>query len=387
MTTKIIHICEDEKFINSAIQQFESCFPSSNIFYVLPLSEDCKEFLHVKPQLCVQMINQDFMLKIARSVENSVLIVLHSLSPKFYDFVLQLPLTNKVIWFCYGFEVYNDTNYFKRNILLDTITAIKFPVETKTLKQTIVEFIIKCYRIIRPSLSFSKSEKKKQVFNRVTFIGTSFIEEYKSISKLLKIKKPYFNFWYYPLENILDVSIPINLNKKSILIGNSGHKTGNHLDVFAKIKSYTLITERIVVPLNYGDEAYIKAVNEEGMKHFSDKFNAFHHFITLEKYNAVLNEVGVAILNNRRQQAFGNTIALLWMGAKVFLSKQNPIYSFFKRIDVYVYCYETELDEQSCNQYLSLKEIKHNRKVLFDVLNREKLAFELFEQISKVIIK
>jgi hypothetical protein len=43
---QIVHICEDEKFINSAVEQFEHCFPRQNTFFVLPVSSD-ENFKHV----------------------------------------------------------------------------------------------------------------------------------------------------------------------------------------------------------------------------------------------------------------------------------------------------------------------------------------------------
>ncbi len=156
----------------------------------------------------------------------------------------------------------------------------------------------------------------------------------------------------------------------------------NHLDVFDKIKSFNLSVEKVVVPLNYGKKQYIKTVEEIGRMVFKEKFEPLLDFIPLHDYNLILEEVGVAIINCKRQQAVGNIIGLLWMGAKVFLSKFNPFYSYLKRVGVMVYCYETELNEESCNQFLSLEEIKHNRSILFDLLNQEHLAEELTKQIS-----
>jgi hypothetical protein len=51
---------------------------------------------------------------------------------------------------------------------------------------------------------------------------------------------------------------------------------------------------------------------------------------------------------------------------------------------VIIYCYEIDLNEQNCNQLLSLEQIEHNRSILFNLLNREKLAVELHEQILNI---
>ena len=186
---------------------------------------------------------------------------------------------------------------------------------------------------------------------------------------------------------IVDVNQPINYSKSKILIGNSGFKSNNHLDVFHKINTYSLKNLEIVVPLNYGEPKYIQEVLVEGKKDFNETFKPLLDFMPLADYNTILESVGVAILNNKRQQAVGNTIALLWFGAKVFLSHKNPFYHYLKRKGVLVYCYETELNEKSISQFLSLEQIEHNRIVLFQELNQAHLAALLKEQIEHVYAK
>ena len=203
--------------------------------------------------------------------------------------------------------------------------------------------------------------------------------------KLIQQRKQFFNFWYYPLELIVDVTDLIYLPKKNLLIGNSGYKSGNHLDVFHAIKTFSIPTDaQVIVPLNYGESAYIQEVLASGKKHFKTMFNPLLNFMPLHEYNTHLESVGVAILNNKRQQAVGNTIALLWFGAKVFLSNKNPFYHYLKRMGVEIYSYETELNAKSITEFLSLESIEKNRKLLYTELNRNHLSDLLKTQILKI---
>ncbi|MFC0263489.1 TDP-N-acetylfucosamine:lipid II N-acetylfucosaminyltransferase [Fontibacter flavus] len=380
---RIIHVCEDEKFINSAIEQFEYCFPGINSFYVLPISKDGK-FIHVKSKSFVVKISNEELLTISLNLKTKYIVILHSLTPRFFDFVLHLPKSIIVIWFCFGFEVYSDQNYFKSKNLLDRITFQKFPGKDPSIKQKLKEQIRPFYRLIKPSLPFSYKEIKHKVFKRVNFFCCPFLEEYQSICKLIGITKPFFNFWYYPIELIADIDRSIKFPKTNLMVGNSGFKSLNHLDVFYKINNYPLANMDIIVPLNYGEPKYIQEVLLVGENDFSDKFKPLLDFMTLKDYNKILESVGVAILNNRRQQAVGNSIALLWFGAKLFLSNKNPFYSYLKRIGIYVFCYETELTAKNCTEFLSLDEIEHNRKTLFKELNKVHLSNLLKEQILKL---
>lgn len=384
---QIVHICEDEKFINSAVEQFEYCFPRQNTFFVLPISSD-EHFKHVKSQDFIHRTAAADLISISSTLSNSTIVVLHSLSACFYDFVLQLPKNIKIIWFCFGFEVYNDSNYFKDKELLDRLTRNLFPNLPKSRKKRIKEYLRPWYRIIKPGLELSRKEKKQKAIARIDFLGSSFSEEYLQISKLIQHKKLFFNFWYYPLELIVDVTQPVKWPKNNLLIGNSGYKSGNHLDVFDKIKSASIPSDmHVIVPLNYGESAYIQEILTEGKKEFNKAFMPLLDFMPLQEYNNLLESVGVAILNNKRQQAVGNTIALLWFGAKVFLSNKNPFYHYLKRIGVLIYCYETDLNQQSMAQFLSLAQIEHNRKHLFQELNQSHLAEVLKQQINEVYAK
>ncbi|WP_166921703.1 TDP-N-acetylfucosamine:lipid II N-acetylfucosaminyltransferase family protein [Flavobacterium poyangense] len=381
--SRIIHICEDEKFINSAIEQFENCFPDRNVFHVVSY-QAVSDFLHVKSQPCVQKCLANELVSIGRYIQKTDIIILHSLSVSFYEFVLQLPKENPVVWFCFGFEVYNDTNYYKAHKLFDSITRSRFSKPNLSPKKKIKEFIRPYYRVFNKNFPLSQIEYKRKVMKRIDFLGSSFEEEFQIICGLIKQKKCFFAFWYYPLEQILDISKEVNENKKTILIGNSGSITGNHLDVFDKIKEYNLTAEKIIAPLNYGDSEYINIVTDKGYEDFPDKFWPLLEFISLDQYNTILQDVGVAIFNNRRQQALGNIIALLWMGAKVFLSKLNTFYTFLKRTGIHIYCYETDLNEESCNEFLSLEKAEHNRAILFSFLNKKQLEEELKEQIAVI---
>jgi len=380
---QIVHICEDEKFINSAVEQFEHCFSKQNIFFVLPVSSD-ENFKHVKNQIFIHKTTPENLTQVSSSISNKAIVVLHSLSPRFYDFVLQLPKNIKIIWFCFGFEVYNDADYFKNDLLLDKLTKHKFPEIKKSKKDKFIEAARPYYRLVKLNLPLSPKEYKHKVIQRIDFLGSSFYEEFEQVSKLIKQKKSFFDFWYYPLEQILDVTSEISTEKKYIIIGNSGFKSGNHLDIFDKIKNYSLQDLEIVVPLNYGEPNYIQEILIEGKKDFNKTFKPLLDFMPLAEYNTILESVGVAILNNKRQQAVGNTIALLWFGAKVFLSRKNPFYHYLRRKGVVVYCYETELNEKSISQFLSLEQITHNRKLLFQELNKAHLAELLKEQIENV---
>ena len=383
MFKRIIHIAQDEKLPPSAYFQFESIFPKKNLFYIVNDSLE-SEFTHVKKQESVFKISSLELNSLVKDIQDTDLVIFHSLAPHFYSFVMKLPKNVKTIWFCFGAEVYNDVRYFSIKKNFDKLTRRKYPSKKTSITKKIKDLFRPFFRFFKNDIDYSNREIKEKVFNRINYLGSSFEEEFKMIQKLIKKKKPFFSFWYYPLEQIVSVSEGVKNDRGDILIGNSGHKTGNHIDVFERIKKMGIIDRKIIVPLSYGNTDYIKNIVNEGDKLFACHFQPLLEFLPIKEYNNKIASCGVAIFNNKRQQAIGNTIAIIWLGSKVFLSNKNPFYHYLKRIGIFVFCYETELTEKSCNEFLSLEQMEHNRKVLYEHLNQKKLLIELQNQLNNI---
>lgn len=386
--SEIIHICTDEKFINSAYQQFEELYPGQNMFYVYGMEN--KEIKHIKWSNSFRSI--ELTINVFESLRHAV-VIFHSMPNMLIPFLQYIHPSNKVVWLLFGFETYHDRLLYSENILLDSITKKKFGAKTQrySTREHVKTILFPLVRMIKKDLYFTQIERnrrkvtdKRNALKRVDFIGTSFEDEYRSQLQLLKFKKPFFYFWYYPLEKIVDINQPIVLDKNTIMIGHSGFPSGNHLDVIKKIEKYKLSDSNILIPFSYGDQSYMKEVKPQLISFRSD-ITFLEDFMSLESYNKLLNHVKIAILNNRRQQAVGNIIALLYFGAKVFLSEENTFYRFLKSKKILVFNYEKELNNNTIQKGLTLEEIEYNRMELFTLFNAGKLKSELQKSINTVL--
>ena len=384
----IYHICEDEKFINSAIKQFEDVYSGYNKFYVL-VKDITQEFRYINTQSFVTKVDSNSVLNIIDQITSKDIVVFHSLSKDFYDFCLQLPQSIQTVWMCFGFEIYNDHNYTKDAPILAPITLKKFirksPSTNYSLKKRVKNALRPIYHALKGNRELSFIKKKEKSIQRIDYLATSFKQEHHSICKFIQQEKKNFKFWYYPLHLIVDVNAKIESNKTAILIGNSGFRTGNHLDVFNALKQLPITQSKIYVPLSYGNPNYIQAIKEEGQLIFKDKFNPLLTFLPLKDYNQILNTIGIAIFYNFRQQAVGNTIAILWYGAKVFLSEKNPFYHYLKDLGIIVFSVEKDLNAQSISSHLDINQIENNRKILYDQLNQNQLKRDLENQIHSIL--
>ncbi|CAA6680038.1 MULTISPECIES: TDP-N-acetylfucosamine:lipid II N-acetylfucosaminyltransferase [unclassified Lentimonas] len=122
---------------------------------------------------------------------------------------------------------------------------------------------------------------------------------------------------------------------ESILLGNSSAVTNNHIDLFYDIYENVKLEEgqQIIVPLNYGStKEYRDAVIQAGHELFGDQFVPITEFMALDDYHELLMQCGHVFMNHCRQQALGNTLMTLSMGATVYLRPESTVSIALKRL-------------------------------------------------------
>ena len=164
---------------------------------------------------------------------------------------------------------------------------------------------------------------RKRVLKRVGYLLTyvsgdvELAREWFSARGVHQYCLMYLSNVYQPLpesKNIRPQKSHIN-----VMVGNSASPTNNHLEVFQIMSAFREDRVRIFSPLAYGDMNYAKEVVASGRSIFGDRFEPMFDFMSIEKYRDFLSTIDIAIFNHRRQQAMGNTIALLGAGKTVFL--------------------------------------------------------------------
>ncbi len=110
---------------------------------------------------------------------------------------------------------------------------------------------------------------------------------------------------------------------------------------------------------------------------FEELFIPLTDFLPREEYNRILLKCGFVIMNHLRPQARGNIVTALWMGARVFLNKENIMYQEFTEKGIHVSPL-SDIEEQGEEAFVRLsdEQVEHNRKILIaqyahkEVLNK-----------------
>ena len=378
---KILHIAPDEKFLDSAIWQFESVYPGGNQFIVL-LPEGRKNPQWVKNKETVVLRNRtkQTISDVCESQKEYELLCFHSMDYFMGELVHALPLDTRILWMVFGYEVYDNEKLSGATEFLGNKTKRYF------LENQRYAFL---KRNLRPLKYAIKKEKDPnlvwmQALQRADYCGVLFKEEYQSIKQRIDGSADFFRFSYYPIEFMLeDMGF---LEGEDILLGNSATLTNNHLDVFEKLKGFPLEKRKLIVPLSYGDMSYAKKVVTVGSRSFPENFEPLVDFLSLKEYNRYISRCSVVIMGHRRQQAVGNVLVMLYRGAKVYLDKNNTLYAYLKRIGLAVYSVQEDLDQGNDQVFSALPTLakQTNRAILEAEIGQDVLLADLKKQLVQL---
>jgi len=83
----------------------------------------------------------------------------------------------------------------------------------------------------------------------------------------------------------------------------------------------------------------------------------------------VISSCTAVVMNHYRQQAVGNIIPVLWMGARLYLDVRNPLYHCLKRWGLPVFRIDRDLRPDNPEVFAPLPDA--DRELARTILNRE----------------
>lgn len=378
MNKSIVHIFNDDKFVDSAISIMETTFPNQSDYFVIKNHSENYKYVQSKrvKKLSLQK-SEDFIMFVDGITENSTQVVFfHALDPIKQKIMLFLPNFIVKVWLIWGYDLYNNWQLFEgihfEKITREFISQKKKPFKYFLVNNNFTFYIFhKVYdkklwlpHIITLRLRSAYESIFFRAIQKVDIVVPVLSNEYKYVKKL-KINPTLGTFSYGTIEDLLiDSSNKNVLTKRNILIGNSAAPTNNHLDIFHKIKDFEFEDRLLYVPLSYGGSPeYIQKVITTGKHFFGDSFVPLLDFMSLERYNDILLTCGFVIFNHSRQQGVGNVVSMGFLGAKIFLNGKSSTYQFF--LDKGMFVYSTNcLSRYSLSNNLEVGQMNRNREVL-----------------------
>ncbi|UPT72121.1 MAG: TDP-N-acetylfucosamine:lipid II N-acetylfucosaminyltransferase [Flavobacterium sp. JAD_PAG50586_2] len=355
----ILHLVHDEKIINRTIDIFETVTPGDNLYVV---------FTRHKPKF-VKQHKSVITFKEYESyngIKTFSSVIVHYLNSRKIRFV-QKHIKNHIpiYWIIWGNDLYNKLLYPKGFELWDKESSY---YKKKNFAGKLAEKIIS--RIKTRKIESFVSKRISAIATDTTEIDYDMLINY--YPKLNNI--PWMDFFYYPIEMILEQEMMQKwVDGNNIQIGNSGSTTNNHEYAMRFLSKLELQDRKIMVPLSYsGTKDYKETVKKAGKISFGDNFIPLDTFLPLQEYNQLMISFGVAIYGNWRQEAIGNILISLYLGAKIFLPSVNPVMQWAKHHKLAVFELES-ISQYEIDTPLDEASRIHNREILLQLYNLDRL--------------
>lgn len=319
--------------MNTFTKMIRDNFPEEEhrFLYLEALSEDDKELLDYGNSVEITSHHKQRFADISRELDKADIIVWHGfLFNTKHAFLLYEPkYLKKSIWIMRGIDLYN------------------YKKEGTGVKTAAVNHI---------NLRIRKT---------VPYIGAIFETDDKVYRDLIKGGAKSFYLPYPISESAFD---EMEANRDSfarkngqtyVQIGNNSYAFNRHMDILDRIRHFSDENVRVIIPLNYGNDYknieadYPQKVANKAESIFGKKAVCLRRLVPVEKYNTLLCNIDVAIHGSARQNALGNLLRSLYMGNKLYLSEENPMYEYFLSQGIKVYRMEDINKNMTFDEFVS----------------------------------
>lgn len=355
----ILHLLDDEKVVNRVVESFDEALPGRNR-YVCFLNTERSTL--VKPGGNIFFYHGTEALDIPFSEVEKV--VIHFLGYNKIIFCKRyIPSGIPVFWILWGADLYNA---LLGNRGYKILSSRRFYPLMMNLRY-IVGRMGYSGKVERTMLDF--------IAHKVNYFVANCIEEYYILQKYFPQHTKHIkhkDFFYYPIDQILNPKL-MNVWAKgnNILLGNSASFTNNHEYVLKILTKLDLNRKKVIAPVSYGGSlSYRMHINKVGTRLLGESFQTLESFLPLEEYNSLMASAEICVYGNWRQEAMGNIIIALYLGAKVFLSGHSPLLPWFKEMGISIFELES-ITNDDLSSPLDENLRKRNREILLNKYSKK----------------
>ena len=293
-------------------------------------------------------------------------VVIHSLPAIPIEIVSKIRRGIKVVWFAWGYDLYEKPYDIIRVDLLGPET--KKHTKYDRFRCNTNWWILRNKAIVATHL--------KGCLSRIDYFSGVFPYEID----MVKSAHPEFRAlpldFYYGAKNFFVPEMPeskIIHGKRDVIIGNSANPTNNHLDVLKSISSiYHDADSKLVIPLSYGGTSdYVSKVERAAEKIAPDRVISLKTYLPLNNYLSLISNCRTAVFAHERQQASDNIFLQMIYGARVYMSETSAAYHYLKGIGLKVYSLQQNIS--LFNEEMRDEDIINNREILSSIYSSSKL--------------
>ncbi len=199
---------------------------------------------------------------------------------------------------------------------------------------------------------------RKGMPNVVTIFPTDrevYVNQFGDKAKIFSLPYPFAESAFEMMEEYRGTG-PRPNGKMYVQVAHNAYAFNKHLDILDRIKKFKDENLRVIIPLSYGNDwynqvgNYVKDVTSRAISYFGTKATILKRLMPPDEYSDLLCNVDISIYGSARQNGLGNILRSLYIGNKVYLSNENPLYQFFMEQGIDV-CETESIPDQSYQQF------------------------------------
>lgn len=308
----ILHVLNDEWFMESTGWAFEQVAPGGNTFVAVGFDPAT---IRVPASAHVVGVENDRagLQELDALIAGSRIAIFHNVSERIVGALASAPPSVLRVWSGWGGDYYgNSYDRFAGQLAPATRSVVHGAVRPTF-------WAGRALRAVRVSPRFHAAARASDVFSAPVPEDLAVFAR-----RFPEFTGRYSQLNYATVEDTIATG-PLPKLGSDILLGNSASPTNNHIDLLELLATTDLGDRRVIAPLSYGDPAYARSVALAGQTLLGDAFVPITGFLPLGEYNEMLAGCGTVILGHYRQEGVGNVLRALWQGARLVLDGRNPV--------------------------------------------------------------
>ncbi len=305
-----LHIVPDNTFINKFYENLQELGLTGTNRVVVRINEpELKSVKHNLP--FAPLYSSRFESLVGNTFEYEKVFI-HYFTPLLYRWVATHKF-RELNWMVWGGDLYNlpglDT------LCYEPLTFSKFVKRNHSIQR----------RLYNVKVLLTQSAFRKKAYSKVKNVLTWMSEEYKFAIKHLPVDADHKFFFYenqLPYHQLDPLLQAVHKHDSiSIVVGNSGSPTNNHLDAVQFLED-NQVRANLVLPVSYGDSHYISFLQKEIKFSYGD-VEFLDRYMPFEEYVNWLASTDGLIMNTFRPQGYGNILMMMYLGKPVYFNARN----------------------------------------------------------------
>ena len=305
-----LHIAPDNTFTNKFYANLQELKLADNNRVVIRSGENkLRSVTHDLPFAPLYSSRFDALVGKTRDYEK---VFIHYFTPLMYRWVAKNDF-RELNWMVWGGDLYNLPGLDK--YCYEPLTFERYVRRNRSFKGRLYDLKIR----------LTQSRFSKDAYSKINNILTWMTEEYNFAREHLPVKAQHKFFFYenqVPYHQLDSVAQPShNLDRKVLIVGNSGSPTNNHLDAIQFLES-TGVEGDLIIPVSYGDPHYISFLKKE-IKFSFGEVKFLERYMPFDEYLRLMASSDGLIMNSLRPQGYGNILMMMYLEKPVYLNRKN----------------------------------------------------------------